>query len=288
MIYLEEFRLPDVKSETGYIIDTKSAELNMQCYDLTSAYPFNIFPKKRFERIGFSDVTMFYGLNGSGKSTILNVIAEKLRIRRSTGFNDSPSFEAYLRLCSYDLSPGRKIPRESEIITSDGVFDYLLDLRAINEGVERRRAELFEEYSRERNVEHPLMGLDDYEAFKNHNEANRMTKSRFTAERMDHVNIPGKSNGETAFGYFTHRIRENALYLLDEPENSLSAPLQNELKRFIADSARFYKCQFIIATHSPFLLSIPGAKIYDLSETPVVTKDWKELETVKLYKQLFD
>lgn len=77
------------------------------------------------------------------------------------------------------------------------------------------------------------------------------------------------SNGESAILYFEEKIKENALYLLDEPENSLSPERQLELLRFIEDSSRFYGCRFVIATHSPFLLSMKGAKIYDLDEEPL-------------------
>ena len=47
------------------------------------------------------------------------------------------------------------------------------------------------------------------------------------------------SNGESAMKYFVDHISENALYLLDEPENSLSIALQQELCKYIEDSARF-------------------------------------------------
>ena len=50
---------------------------------------------------------------------------------------------------------------------------------------------------------------------------------------------------------------------------------------FLADSARFYGCQFVLATHSPFLLAIPGARIYDLDSDPVRTRRWTELESVR-------
>ena len=63
--------------------------------------------------------------------------------------------------------------------------------------------------------------------------------------------------------YFTEKILDGGLYLLDEPENSLSPQKQLELLQFLEDSVRFYDCQFIIATHSPFLLSLKGARIYD-------------------------
>ena len=34
---------------------------------------------------------------------------------------------------------------------------------------------------------------------------------------------------------------------------------QRELAQFLTDSVRFYRCQFIISTHSPFLLSLRDA-----------------------------
>lgn len=49
----------------------------------------------------------------------------------------------------------------------------------------------------------------------------------------------------------------------------------------------FFGCQFIIATHSPFLLSMPQAKIYDLDEEIVDVKKWYELENVKAYYDFF-
>ena len=95
------------------------------------------------------------------------------------------------------------------------------------------------------------------------------------------------SNGESAFLYFAEKIQENGLYLLDEPENSLSPEKQQELLRFLEDSARFFGCQFVIATHSPFLLSMRGAKIYDMDEERVDVKRWYELENVRVYYEFF-
>ena len=81
--------------------------------------------------------------------------------------------------------------------------------------------------------------------------------------------------------------RAAKLYLLDEPENSLSPARQLELARFLHDSARFYNCQFIMATHSPFLLAMPGARIYDLDSEPIATKRWTELENVRATWEFF-
>ena len=57
--------------------------------------------------------------------------------------------------------------------------------------------------------------------------------------------------------------------------------------RFLEDSVRFYGCQFVISTHSPFLLAMRGAKIYDLDENPVDVKRWTRLENVRAYYDFF-
>ena len=102
------------------------------------------------------------------------------------------------------------------------------------------------------------------------------------------ANVRTRSNGESTLAVFSERIREDALYLLDEPENSLSIAFQMELSKYISDSARHFGCQFIMATHSPVLLSIKDALIYDLDETPVETKKWTELDNVRRYFNFFE
>ena len=62
---------------------------------------------------------------------------------------------------------------------------------------------------------------------------------------------------------------------------------RQELVKIYRRSARFFGCQFVIATHSPFVLAIRGAKIYDLDEEPVDVKRWTELENVRAYYDFF-
>ena len=96
-----------------------------------------------------------------------------------------------------------------------------------------------------------------------------------------------QSNGETAFNYFVNSIKDDTLILLDEPENSLSAQWQMELAQFLQGTIRAFNCQLVIATHSPFVLSIPGAKIYDLDANPIQTSKWQDLENVRCFYELF-
>ena len=196
-------------------MDTDSIK-NSYHYD--TFYPFQVLSKHGLTRLDFEPVTILYGGNVSGKTTALNVIAEKLALDRDTLYNRSNFFEDYTGMCDYEEE--MPIPKESRIITSDDVFDFMLNLRSINDGINLKREQLFADY-------------------------------------------------------------------LDEPENSLSPERQQELHRFLQDSARFFGCQFIIATHSPFLLSMNGAKIYDMDEEPVDVKRWTELDNVRAYYDFF-
>ena len=281
--YLDSFRLASRSEEEGFILNFPY-QLEMQCYSHTNVYPFKIFPQKRLTHLEFEPITVFYGGNGSGKSTLLNIIAQKLSLCRSALFNDTPYFVSYLDFCDYKLSGD--LPPESRLIASDDVFDLLLGRRSVNEKIDRKRNALFEEYAQAKETPFRLSSLSDYAEFKRRNEAKRTTKSVYTSARLP-KEIDGMSNGESAFSYFTREIKENALYLLDEPENSLSPHLQTELAAFLFDSARFYGCQFVISTHSPFLLAMKGAKVYDLDCVPVSVRPWTELENVRAYYEFF-
>ena len=100
--------------------------------------------------------------------------------------------------------------------------------------------------------------------------------------------IDEESNGETAINYFKDKLFPDQLYLLDEPENSMAPAYQQELADFISLLAYRLNCQFIIASHSPFMLSIEGARIFDLDSNPVCQREWYELENMQTYYQLFD
>lgn len=277
MVYLNSFLFPDREAEFNFFIDIKRT-----VYD--TYYPFQVLSQKEFTRIDCALITILYGGNGSGKTTALNIIAEKLALQRQAKYNRSNFFEDYLNYCEADLY--RPLPKESRIITSDDVFDYILNIRTVNEGIDEKREEMFEEYLSLKHSQFQLRSLDDYEQLRQVVEARRKTQSRFVRQEMP-GNVREYSNGENAFRYFTNQIEENGLYLLDEPENSLSPARQLELVQFIEDSARFFGCQFIISTHSPFLLALKEARIYDLDTQPVVSKKWTELENVRTYYAFF-
>ena len=274
MIYLSSFTFPDIGLQEQFIIDEKHT-----CFD--SFYPFKVLDVDTLE---FEPITILYGGNGSGKTTALNVMAETLKLERDSLYNRSNFFEDYIRYCDFDLY--RSIPEGSSVITSDDVFDFMLTLRSINGDIDDKRDELMEDYTSTKYSNFKFRTMDDYEQLKKVNLTRRKSKSQYVRKSlMD--NPREHSNGESAFKYFVNKLGENRLYLLDEPENSLSPAKQIELLKHIEDSARFFGCQFIIATHSPFMLSASDAKIYDLDCIPPEVKKWTELENVRTYYEFF-
>ena len=277
MIYLNSFTFPNADIEYDFILSIKRT-----CYD--SFYPFKILSNHDLYRLDFEPVTILYGGNGSGKTTALNVIAEKTGICRDSIYNKSYFFPDYVKLCS--MNTEEDIPGNSRIITSDDVFDYMLNIRNLNEGIDQKREKLFDEYLDAKYSQFQMKSMADFEQLKKVNNARRKTQSRFVrSELID--NVREYSNGESAFIYFTEKAGENGLYLLDEPENSLSPKRQMELMSFLEESARFFGCQFIISTHSPFLLAMRGARIYNLDENPVTIERWTDLENVRAYYNFF-
>lgn len=284
MVYAKKLILPSAHAEI------KAVELEKRtCFH--TFYPFKIFPDKKLSEIEFDGITMFYGGNGSGKSTLLNILAAKIHAIRYSEFNDAPLFDQFVQMCSIDLA---RVPKRSYVLTSDDVFDYALKARSINDGLDDQRNDLFENYiAVHREVaQNPEIkrfhGIDDYERWKTVMEilSPKHSQSSYIKKRVAQ-GIDLCSNGETALRYFLERIDEDAVYLLDEPENSLSIEFQIELAEYICATARATKSQFVIATHSPILLSMQNAKIYNLDAYPADVCSWTELENVRKYFDFF-
>ena len=130
--------------------------------------------------------------------------------------------------------------------------------------------------------------MDDYEELRMQLLARRksLTRRQFI-QKTAGSEIKLNSNGETALEYFDSKLKNDTLYCLDEPENSLSPKMQIKLLELLNQMARYCGCQLIIATHSPFFLSLPNAKIYNLDEIPVKTEYWTDLPNMRAYFDLF-
>ena len=276
-MYLDSFVFPDEDWEWNARLAEKRT-----CYN--TMYPMGVLSGIGLERLDFAPITILYGGNGTGKTTALNVMAAKLGLLRDTPGNSSTFMEAYVRACRANLE--EDIPAHSRMVTSDDVFDYMLNLRELNTHIDQEREKLFQEHTQARHTVFQLRNLDDYEELKKRNSARRKTQSAFVREQLG-GNVREMSNGESALFYFKQRLEEDALYLLDEPENSLSAERQLELAAYLEESARYAGCQLVIATHSPFLLAMERVKIYDFDTHPVEVRRWTELKNVRVYADLF-
>ena len=154
MVYLHGFSFPNEGMEFDFIMKIKRT-----CYD--SFYPFKILSRNDFATIVFEPVTILYGGNGSGKSTALNVIAEKTGIKRDSVYNKSNFYPDYVSMCEMQLKAD--VPENSRIITSDDVFDYMLNIRNLNEGIDQKREEIFEEYLEAKYAHFQMKSMEDYE-----------------------------------------------------------------------------------------------------------------------------
>ena len=277
MVYLKSFKLLNSEEEM-YMLSGETRTY------IKNNYPFLIFPNKKLENISFSDITIFYGNNGSGKSTLLNIIANKIGASRNLQLLKGENFINYLKLCKYDMNNNNCF--ETKMINSEDIFDHLINVKCINSNLVNQRNNLVNEFVDNKYYK-KAKDVTDIEEMKKVINARKKTMSKYVRENILAKDIVEQSNGETALMYFTKEITENGIFILDEPENSLSPIMQIKLAKFLEDSVRFFNCQFIIATHSPFILGIKDALIYDLDSIPVKTRKWSELDNVKEFYKFF-
>ena len=294
-MYIRSFSLP-INKEEAIIKERMAYNGGIYGY-IDNIYPCGLLAGKKLETINFSPITIFYGGNGSGKSTILNLISQKLRLNRIAPFNSSELFDSYVTQCEYTMHDDdegfpQRIPNGSRIITSDDIFDYMLTVRTNNQDIAENIETARSRYGDLKFGETVKMqSMDDYEALRLQVLARGKSVSRrqFIRQTVG-SEVKLNSNGETALEYFNSKLKNDTLYCLDEPENSLSPKLQIELKKIIEEKAHYCGCQFIIATHSPFLLAMHEdfTTIYDLDSCPVEIRNWWELENTKTYFKFFE
>ncbi len=249
-------------------------------------YPYRQMYDKGLEKIDFAPITIFYGSNGSGKSTLLNIIANKVGVNNKTLGNTSEYFDGFVRKC---IDVSEEIPTDSMFIRSEDIMELIAGRRKKNASIDRTVKGWFAKGGdKSGSLEEEMYVKSEFENIYE-NGATTMNNSFYNAvkaklfEKNDE-----ESNGETAIDYFKERLFSDNLYFLDEPENSMSPRLQQELADYICLLAYRLNCQFVLATHSPFMLSMQGARIYDLDSHPSVVREWWQLENMKVYYKLFE
>ncbi|PIC76813.1 AAA family ATPase [Sporosarcina sp. P19] len=214
-------------------------------------YPFHLPSINTLTELDFHpNVTFFVGENGMGKSTLLEAIAVAFGFNPEGGslnFNFS-TYDSHSILDEYiTLIKGVIRP-------TDGFF---------------LRAETFY------NLASTIEELDSAEG-----------PSPRIIDGYGGTSLHEQSHGESFWATFIHRFRGNGIYLLDEPEAALSPMRQLSMLSRIHDLVG-EGSQFMIATHSPLLLSYPGAKIIEFSDEGAQETTLEETSHYQIMKQFF-
>jgi predicted ATPase len=226
----------------------KKITLDRTKIDTFDKYPFNIKIVKNFKELNFiSPVTFFVGENGIGKSTFIEAIAVSLGLPSEGGTQN-------FRYQTKD--------------TVSNLSDYL-EVSTYNKAKTKffLRAESFYNFSTE------VQRLVEENGFHN-------------LYNIYGGNLHECSHGEAFLKLVQNKFTDHGLYILDEPEAALSPQRQLSLL-YLIDKLVKEGSQFIIATHSPILISYRDGIILDLNNDFKQIK-YQDTEIYSLYKMYLD
>ncbi len=195
-----------------------------------AGYPFSVPALSGLSLSLSSPVTFFIGENGSGKSTLIEALAV---------------------VCGLSPSGGGK----NEVGERFGTQDQAPLASALRPQFTRRPSDSF--FFRAETLAHFATLLED-----------RKRDPDFLGDpyaRYGGRSLHERSHGEAFLAAFQHRLGAG-LWLIDEPEAALSPQRQLALLALMHDRVRSGQTQLIIATHSPILMTFPGAEILELTD----------------------
>ncbi|WP_316570570.1 AAA family ATPase [Neobacillus sp. YIM B06451] len=228
-------------------------------------YPFNLPLIKNFRELAFENpVTILVGENGTGKSTFLEAIAANCGSILIGGepIDTDPALAPAREL-------GQKLKLAWSVRTKNGFFFRANDFITYS----RKLAEIKAE-SRQAYLE--IKERDPYSL-----EVLPYARTLYELQQLYGEGLEVRSHGESFLDLFQARFRPDGLYILDEPEAPLSPIKQLSLISLILEMVK-ENGQFIIATHSPMLMAIPGADIYTLDHGEFEKTDYRDVEHVRL------
>ena len=219
-------------------------------------------------------VTFFAGDNGSGKSTLLEGIAAACELA-TAGAHDVETDDS--------LAPARELgahlrlgwnarTRNGFFLRSEDFFGFQKRTDALRDELAAQIAGYEAELETNPNDEGVRRAMGYIAAQK------RELEATFGPEADAH------SHGEAFFRFFENRLAPRGLYLLDEPEAPLS-PIRQLALLSLIKSAVGAGSQFLIASHSPLLLAMPDAQIFDFNAHPPAPCAWDDLESVRFWQQ---
>jgi predicted ATPase len=97
--------------------------------------------------------------------------------------------------------------------------------------------------------------------------------------------LVSQSHGQSILSFFKACFKVKGVYFLDEPETGLSPRSQLALLSLLQETGNGGNAQFVIATHSPILLSCPGATLYSFDGSPIAEIRFKDSDYYRVYKE---
>jgi predicted ATPase len=227
------------------MLHLKEIRLKSDQFPTKDHYPFNLDVLCKTPKIEFSTpVTFFVGENGSGKSTLLEALARRCQIYIWRGEERTRAVVNHYEEWLFLYL---------EAIWTDGIVPGSF----FSSQIFRNFAQLVDEWE----ADNP--GQIDYFGGKS---------------------LLTQSHGQSIMSFFRSRYKIKGLYLLDEPETALSPKTQLELLELLREMSGLGHAQFIIATHSPILLSCPESVIYSFDHIPIKSISYEETEHYQIYK----
>lgn len=235
-----------------------------------SGYPMDTLLLQQFGKLDFtSPVTILCGDNGCGKTTLVELIASKVRAHRIDGQETPTDARRRLMRASDAMRAamsGR--PQHCFLFTAEGFSKYVDYIVAEKQFARNELDELdgkfANQYARD-------LASQPYQA------------TLGALEGMYKGHLEEQSHGQGFLDFFKSRIAPGGLYLMDEPEAALSYINQLALIYLIQDAVRD-GCQFILATHSPILTAITGASIWEMHEGQLLPKAYDQLQSIQFLK----
>jgi predicted ATPase len=111
-----------------------------------------------------------------------------------------------------------------------------------------------------------------------HSQAEGFSERGRWSERVDGPQLH-RSHGEGFLEVLAGMIAEPGLYVLDEPESALSFDSCLVLLRIMADMLEAGS-QILLATHSPVLAALPGARLLQLDQNGIAPVDYGDSDLV--------
>ena len=243
---------------------------------IEESYPFNINPIKNTKELDLSSkITVLVGENGSGKSTLLQAIAYyNNSINVSSSRLDSDYYEAVQKLA-------KKMKIVYTVKTRKGFFFSGEEFITYINSLKNMKIELLKDIEE---IKTEFKGKDAYSlklALGPLHSSLHQLDNKYEGE------LERKSHGEGFLEFFKARMHQQGIYLLDEPETPLSAVNQYQLVVLITDLVKAGS-QVIIATHSPILMALKDAKIYNFTKDKIVETTYEDIESVQFMKHFLN